>query len=44
MIREIVTLVVASIVAFGFFGCSSKQYFEPEKSFSASGATKGGIF
>ncbi len=44
MIREIVTLVVASIVAFGFFGCSSKQYFEPEKSFSASGATRGGSF
>jgi hypothetical protein len=44
MIKEILALLIASIVAFSFLGCSSKQYYKPEKSYSVSGATKNGSF
>ncbi|MBN2768938.1 MAG: hypothetical protein JXQ68_07510 [Campylobacterales bacterium] len=44
MTRKIQILAIMAIVALIFFGCSSKQYFEPEKSFSASAATKSASF
>ena len=44
MIRRIGVFIIAGVALFIFSGCSSKQYFEPEKSFSASAATKGASF